>query len=93
MMVCWILVSFGITFTVTHSKLCKDLREGAEQIHPKLGELVKCPMCLGFWTGCFLSLAWESITGNFILDGFLSLATCWLLFALSWSLALHDKRV
>jgi len=37
-MVCWILVSFGMTFTVTHSKICKDLREGAEQIHPKLGE-------------------------------------------------------
>tara|TARA_R110002074_G_C12435797_1_gene657242 strand:- start:244 stop:522 length:279 start_codon:yes stop_codon:yes gene_type:complete len=89
----WILVSFGMTFAVTHGKLFKEVREEAAKLSPKLGELLCCPMCLGFWTGMFLSLAWKSITGNLILDGFLSLSTCWLLFAVSWALALHDDRV
>lgn len=89
----WILVSFGITFTITHSKLLKSLRERAAEHNPLLGELLCCPMCLGFWVGSLLSLCWESVTGNFILDGFLSLSSCWLLYATSWALALHDDRV
>ena len=89
----WILVSFGMTFTVTHSKLFKGVREEATELSPRLGELLCCPMCLGFWTGMFLSVVWKNITGNLILDGFLSLSTCWLLFAISWALALHDDRV
>ena len=92
-MLTWILVSFGMTFGVTHSKLFKGVREKAAELSPRLGELFCCPMCLGFWVGIFLSLTWRSITGNFILDGFLSLSTCWLLYAISWALALHDDRV
>jgi hypothetical protein len=89
----WILVSFGITFSITHGKIFKAFREKAADLHPLLGDLVCCPLCLGFWTGSFLSIVWKSITGNFILDGFLSLSTCWLLYAISWALALHDDRV
>jgi len=89
----WIPVSFGITFSVTHGKIFQWLREGAFEIHQKLGELFKCPMCLGFWVGIFLSLTWKSVTGFFFFDGFVSLSSCWLLFAVSWSLALHDDRV
>ena len=92
-MIEWILVSFGITFAITHGKMFKAFRERAANLHRLLGDLVCCPMCLGFWTGIFLSLVWKSITGNFILDGFLSLSTCWLLYAISWALALHDDRV
>ncbi len=92
-MIEWILVSFGITFAITHGKIFKTQRERAAELHPRLGELVCCPMCLGFWVGSFLSLTWKSITGNFILDGFLSLSTCWLLYVISWALALHDDRV
>jgi hypothetical protein len=92
-MLTWVLISFGMTFGVTHSKLFKGVREKATELSPRLGELVCCPMCLGFWTGMFLSLTWRSITGNFILDGFLSLSTCWLLYAISWALVLHDDRV
>ena len=89
----WVLVSFGITFAITHGKIFVPLRKRAADVHPKLGELFCCPMCLGFWVGSFLSLTWKSVTGNFILDGFLSLSSCWLLFAVSWALALHDDRV
>ena len=89
----WALVSFGITFAVTHGKLFADVRKKAAEKHQKLGELLCCPMCLGFWVGMFLSVTWKSPTGNFLCDGFLSLSTCWLLFAVSWALALHDDRV
>ena len=89
----WVLVSFGITFSLTHGKIFKGLRDEAAEISPLLGELLCCPMCLGFWTGSFLSIFWRSVTGNFILDGFLSLSSCWLLYAASWALALHDDRV
>ena len=92
-MLTWILVSFGITFSITHGKIFKALRHRAEKTHIKLGELLHCPMCLGFWVGIILSLTWKSPTGNFILDGFFSLSTCWLLFCISWWLALHDERV
>jgi hypothetical protein len=89
----WTLVSFGITFSVTHGKIFANMRKNAAEESQKLGELLHCPMCLGFWVGMLLSVAWKSITGNFILDGFLSLSTCWLLFTVSWALALHDDRV
>ena len=92
-MLTWILVSFGITFSITHGKMFKPLREKAAEIHHRLGELFCCPMCLGFWTGSFLSLVWKSVTGNVVLDGFFSLSTCWILYCISWALALHDDRV
>ena len=89
----WILVSFGITFSMTHGKIFKSLREKVADTHHLLGDIISCPMCLGFWVGIFLSLTWESPTGSFFLDGFLSLTTCWLLFCISWWLALKDPRV
>ncbi len=92
-MISWILISFGITFSITHGKLFKNFRQKAADLHPLLGDLFCCPLCLGFWVGGFLSLTWKSITGNCILDSFLSLSTCWLLYALSWTLALYDDRV
>ena len=92
-MITWILVSFGIAFAISHGKIFKSLRKKAADLNPLLGEMICCPMCLGFWTGLSLSAFWKSITGNIILDGFFSLSTCWLLFAASWALALHDDRV
>jgi hypothetical protein len=89
----WILVSFGITFAITHGKLFSGMRKKAAELHPRLGELFCCPMCLGFWTGIFLGITWKSMTGSIVFDGFLSLSTCWLLYAISWALALHDDRV
>ena len=89
----WILVSFGITFVVTHSHLTASLRVWASVNSSLLIKLLGCCMCVGFWVGVGLSLLWQSITGNCILDGFLSSASCWLLYAVSWKLALHDERV
>tara|TARA_R100001086_G_C11627366_1_gene200597 strand:- start:98 stop:394 length:297 start_codon:yes stop_codon:yes gene_type:complete len=89
----WSLVSFGITFSVTHGKLFKEMRKKFCELHQTLGQLVACPMCLGFWVGILLSMCWKSVTGSWVLDGFLSLSTCWLLYCLSWKLGLHDDRL
>lgn len=64
-MLTWILVSFGITFAITHGKIFEELRKTAADKHEILDGLVRCPMCLGFWVGMALSLAWKSVTGCF----------------------------
>ncbi len=89
----WILVSFGMTVTVTLSTLFSPLRIKATKINHWLGDLVRCPMCFGFWVGLGLSTFWFSPTGFILLDGFLSLSTCWLLYCVSWALALKSGKV
>ena len=87
----WILASYGMTLTVTEANITSPLREWAKKIHPKLGELVRCPMCFSFWTGLGLSYFWTSITGNIILDGFISVASVSMLFCMAWFLAFKDE--
>ena len=89
----WALVCFGISFTITYSKVFTGLRKKATQLHPMLGYFSGCPMCMGFWVGLFLSYFWISATGSFILDGFFGLAVSWILYCISWKLALHDPAV
>jgi hypothetical protein len=86
----WILVSFGITISITHGKLFKNFRKKAWDVHTLLGELFGCPMCLGFWVGILLNLTWQSVTGNVFLDGFLSLTTCFSFYCILWAIALKD---
>jgi hypothetical protein len=92
-MITWILVAYGLTTLITQSSIMAPLRNKAMTIHDKLGELFHCPMCFGFWSGIILSFAWESPTGNFILDGLLALGGNWLLYCLTWWLALKDSNV
>jgi hypothetical protein len=84
----WILVCYGITLVVTGSSIMAPVRDKSWKIHKKLGELLNCPMCFGFWAGVGVSLLWASPTGiefrgpewyHHILDGFLASGTCWLL--------------
>ena len=92
-MITWILVAYGLTTLVTQASITTPLRNKATAIHNKLGELVHCPMCFGFWSGIILSFAWQSPTGNFLTDGLLGLAGNWLLYCLSWWLALKDNHI
>ena len=88
----WILVSFGITLAVTQGSIFDGLRTRATLVHPKLGQLLGCPMCFGFWVGIGLNLVDHSITSSFIWDGFLSLSTCWILYCLCLWLTRDDDR-
>ena len=89
----WALVCFGISFAITHSKVFTSVRTLAEKVHPMVGYFSNCPMCMGFWVGLLLNLTWASATGMLILDGFLGLSVSWIIYCISWKLALKDAEV
>jgi hypothetical protein len=66
------------------------------KIYWKIGELLKCPLCTGFWAGILFSLLWFSPTGlkegNFFFDALLGSSVCWLFHSLVWKLALKDNK-
>ena len=43
--------SVGITIILTKGDILEPLREGVSRLSEKLGYLVSCPMCSGFWIG------------------------------------------
>ena len=49
-LVYFILCAYGMTYILIHGSIFNSIRpkEG------KLGELFRCPLCLGFWVGVFL---------------------------------------
>ena len=89
----WGLVCFGVSFGITHSKIFSKVRQLASKINNTVGYFFQCPMCMGFWVGIGLGWLWISPTGLIFLDGFLGLAITWLLYCVSWKLALQDPNV
>jgi hypothetical protein len=66
------------------------------KVYWKIGELLKCSMCTGFWTGMLFSLWWfsptASIGGNLFFDAILGSTICWILYSLMWAVALKHER-
>ena len=89
----WVLICFGITFILTKAHIMAYFRDKMEKAHPKLGELFHCPLCTGFWVGASLGLFWQSPTGNLFLDAVYGSSTAFLLFCISWKLALESGKV
>jgi len=87
------LVVFGAANIITISKIGARWRDYAQKLNDKLGELFRCPMCMGFWVGLLLGLFWISPTGFFLLDGVLGSAASWLLYCVTWRLALKDHEI
>lgn len=56
LLVGWMLTVYGHTLVVTHSTIMAPLRQ---RFSPSsfLGTLLRCPMCMGFWTGAFWAAA------------------------------------
>jgi len=56
----------------------------------KIGDLLKCPMCTGFWVGLGFSVAWYSPTafmgGNWFCDALLGSTFAYILHSLIWRL-------
>jgi len=44
------LISYGLTQILVYGKIFDPIRPKSG----KLGQLLKCPMCTGFWSGLFL---------------------------------------
>lgn len=79
----FILIAYGLTQILCYASILKQIRP----TKGKLGELFKCPMCMGFWVGLFLCgvspytelFSFEQSFINFILLGCLSSGTSYIL--------------
>lgn len=49
-------ISAAISFIVTVTSIFKPLREYLSKIHPKLEELIHCPICFGTWVSLIVVL-------------------------------------
>lgn len=82
--VSWALPCMGATLIITCSTIFRDARKLLLSRSPKLGELVICPMCTGFWVGVVSSSLGSSLQpDNFHMvlrlfaDGCSSAFMCW----------------
>ena len=79
----FVLVAYGLTQCIVYGKLFNNIRP----TQGKLGELFKCPMCVGFHVGWFLMLLspftelinFDVSVVNFFLLGWLSSGTSYAL--------------
>lgn len=79
----FILIAYGLTQILCYASILKQIRP----TKGLLGELFKCPMCMGFWVGMFLCgvspytelFSFECSIINCILLGFLSSGTSYIL--------------
>jgi hypothetical protein len=60
----FILAAYGMTFILVYGKIFEDIRPKKDYTK-KWNTLWHCPLCLGFWVGCFL----------FLINGFTELFT------------------
>ena len=79
----FILSSYGLTQIIIYGKIFESLRP----TRGKLGELFRCPMCVGFWVGTFLFgineftelFTFEYNVANLFILGWLSSGTSYIL--------------
>ena len=82
-LVTFILCAYGLTQILVYGKIFNKIRPTAG----RLGELFKCPMCMGFHVGWFLMLlspftelfSFEVSVANFFLLGILSSGTSYVI--------------
>ena len=82
-LITFILCAYGLTQIIVYGKIFQNIRptEG------RLGQLFKCPMCMGFHVGWFLMIlspftelfSFEVSVFNFFLLGWLSSGTSYIL--------------
>ena len=93
----WAMVVYGLTLILTTSSLFAGARRHLLRIHPMLGALARCPMCLGFWVGAAGALM-PSLrvvdTGflpcDLILSGAASSGWCWMVHVVMTRMGQND---
>ena len=82
----FILACFGLTFILVYGSIFKYVRP--EKDPEKMWTwLFYCPLCMGFWVGCFLFLinggtelfTFDYTIANFFICGFISAGTSYVL--------------
>jgi len=88
----WSFTVFGLTNILSISKIFAPVRYkllySKKTVLIKLGQLLNCTMCTGFWVGIFLHIIGLPVTWLFLLDGFAASGVCWLLHAICYHLCL-----
>ena len=89
------LITYGITNIIVYSSIFQPIRtklwKSPNSLLRKLGELMHCSICTGFWVGGFIGMN-SSPTDNFIFDGAIGSAVSWLLYMLVWWLEWSVKN-
>ena len=80
------LAAYGLTFILVYGKIFESIRP--KKNSEKMWTLLfYCPLCIGFWVGCFLFLinggtelfTFEYTIANFFICGWLSAGTSYIL--------------
>lgn len=95
----WVLAAYGLTLTITGSKICEPLRRLLQR-PDWLKTLVHCPMCMGFWVGVLMAFVRIELfpplaevggrVSHAIVHGFCSMASCWIIHVLLVRLGSED---
>ena len=82
----FVLAAYGLTFILVYGKIFESIRP---RKNPKKmwTILFHCPLCMGFWVGCFLFLinggtelfTFDYTIANFFICGWLSAGTSYIL--------------
>lgn len=74
-----LLASVGLMFIIKYGSILEPYRRNISKIHPKIKELHKCSLCLGFWTGLIISVIDYMFITNKpdILLPLMSSGVCW----------------
>jgi len=70
----------GITILISAASIFEDLRTSIKNKSEFFGELISCPMCLGFWVGMFFGFVGMEFP-PVVLGGIVSLMS-WILYNL-----------
>tara|TARA_R100001509_G_C4846635_1_gene208513 strand:- start:410 stop:718 length:309 start_codon:yes stop_codon:yes gene_type:complete len=79
----FVLASYGLTLILLYGSIFNSVRP----TKGKVGELFKCPLCMGFWTGAFILFisqwselfTYEVNLANLLIMGWLSSGTSYFL--------------
>jgi hypothetical protein len=93
----WILMVFGFVAIVSLSHIMNPIRELAHKIHPKVGQLLGCPMCFGFWAGVIFNLIGYSHYGidesySVLFDGLLASGSSYILHCITWRMTTFQEH-
>jgi len=76
-----VLTSVAVTCIIVHSEIFRIPREFVHRLSEKLGYLVTCPMCMGFWVGLLFGMM--TLFNSAIIVGLLSSLFSWMVYNLT----------
>jgi hypothetical protein len=74
-----IIAAFGIVNILSKGSIFQSLRDWSEFHTETIHKLITCPMCLGFWLGLFLGIAYGPFPWWNPLNGAFYSATTWII--------------